>query len=98
MLRKALHPLQPAQFSHSVSSNSATPRTVALQAPLSVGFPRQECRSGLLFPSPGDLSDPGIKPVPPALADGFFTTEPAGTYEAENSCSVISLDWMIKKN
>ena len=40
----------------------ATPWTVACQAPLSVGFPRQEYWSGLPFPSPGDLPDPGIKP------------------------------------
>ena len=40
--------------------------TVACQAPLSVGFPKQEYWGGLPFPSPGDLSDPGIKPVPPA--------------------------------
>ena len=37
--------------------------TVALQAPLSMGFPRQEYWSGLLFPSPGDLSEPGMEPV-----------------------------------
>jgi len=53
-----------------------TPWTVALQAPLSMGFSRQEYWSGLLFPSSGDL--PGIKPVSPALADGFFITEPPG--------------------
>jgi len=40
------------------------------------GFPRQEYWSGLPFPSPGDLPDPGAKPVSPALAGGFFTTEP----------------------
>ena len=40
--------------------------TVAHQAPLSMGFPRQECWGGLLFPLPGDLSDAGIKPVSPA--------------------------------
>ena len=45
----------------------ATPWTVALQAPLSMGFPRQECWSGLPFPSPGDLPDPGIEPRSPAL-------------------------------
>ena len=39
-----------------------TPWTVAHQIPLSVGFPRQKYWSGLPFPSPGDLSDPGIKP------------------------------------
>jgi len=43
-----------------------------------MGFPRQEHCSGLPFPSPGDLPDPGIKPVSPALADGFFTTEMPG--------------------
>ena len=46
--------------------------------PLSMGFPRQEYWSGLPFPSPGDLPDPGIDPVSPALAGGFFTTEPPG--------------------
>ena len=51
----------------------ATPRTVARQAPLSMEFSRQEYWSGLLFPSPGDLSDPGIKPGSPALrADSFI--------------------------
>ena len=58
-----------------------TPRAVAHQAPLSMGFPRQEYWSGLLFPPPRDLPDPGIEPSPlmsPALAGGFFTTEPPG--------------------
>ena len=50
-----------------------TPRAVAQQAPLSMGFTRQEYLSGLPLPSPGDLSDPGIKPTSPALAGGFFT-------------------------
>ena len=50
----------------------ATPRTVAHQVPLSMGFPRQEYCSGLPFPSPGDLPDPGIEPGSPALqADTF---------------------------
>ena len=56
----------------------STPWTVAHQAPLSMGFPRQEYWSGLPFPSPGDLPDPGIKLVFHVLAGGFFTTEPAG--------------------
>ena len=55
-----------------------TPRTVACQAPLSMGFLRQEYWSRLPFPSPGDLPDSGIKPTSPALAGGFFTTEPPG--------------------
>ena len=46
----------------------ATPWTVARQAPPSMGFPRQEYWSGLPFASPGDLPNPGIKPVSPALA------------------------------
>ena len=55
-----------------------TPWTVACQAPLSMGFSRQEYWSGLPFPSPGGLPNPdtGIKPVSPALAGRFFGTEP----------------------
>ena len=53
-----------------------TPWTVAHQAPLSMGFPRQEYWSGLPAPSPGHLSHPGIKPTSPAMAGRFFTTEP----------------------
>ena len=48
--------------------------TVARQAPLFTGFPRQEYWSGLPFPPPGDLPDPGIKPASLALAGGFFNT------------------------
>ena len=48
------------------------------QAPLSMGFPRQEYWSGLPSPSPGDLPHPGIDPVSPALVGKFFTTEPPG--------------------
>ena len=51
---------------------------VALQAPLSVGFSRQEYWSGLPWPPPGDLPSPGIKPASPTLAGGFFTTVPPG--------------------
>ena len=66
-------------FSCSVTSDSfATPLTVAHQAPLSTGFPRQKYWSGLPFPSSGDLPDSGIKPGSPALAGRFFTTEPPG--------------------
>ena len=45
---------------------------VAHQAPLSMGFPRQEYWSGLPFPPPGDLPHPGIEPMSPALAGGFL--------------------------
>ena len=59
-----------------MSNSFAIPWTVACQAPLSMEFPRQEYWSGLPFPSPGDLPNPGIKPVSPELTDGFFPTEP----------------------
>ena len=55
----------------------ATPWTVARQAPRSMRFSRQEYWSGLPFPSPGDLPDPGVEPESlesPALASRFFTT------------------------
>ena len=58
-----------------------TPWTVAHQAPLSMGFSRQEDWSGLPCPSPGDLPDPAIKPTSLALAGGFFTT--SATWEAQ---------------
>ena len=76
-----------------------TPWAVAHQAPLSMGFPRQAYWSGLPFPSPGDLPDPGIEPMSPAspaLAGGFFThlaTREArgrnqhGASMSENGCS-----------
>ena len=57
----------------------ATPWIVARQAPLSLGFSRQEYWSMWPFPSSGDLSDPGIEqPASPALASRFFTTKPLG--------------------
>ena len=58
--------------------NSATPRTVACQAPLSMGLPKQEYWSRLPFPPPGDHLDPGIEPGSPALASRFLTTELPG--------------------
>ena len=61
----------------------ATPWTVAYQAPMSMGFSRQAYWSGLPFPIPGDLPDPGMEPASlasPALASGFFT--PGATWES----------------
>ena len=52
--------------------------TVVHQAPLSMGFPRQEYWSRLALPSPEDLPDPGIESASPTLAGGFPTTEPPG--------------------
>ena len=54
------------------------PWTGARQAFLFMGFPRQEYWSVLPFPSPGDLPEPGIEPMSPALAGRFFATEPPG--------------------
>ena len=62
-------------------SDSVTPWTIALQAPVPVGSSRQEYYSALPFPSPGGLPNPEIKPmflVSPALAGVFFTPEPPG--------------------
>ena len=53
-----------------------TPWTVAHQALLSMGFPKQEYCSGLPFPTPGDLPDSGIKPMSPTVAGAFFTADP----------------------
>ena len=58
-----------------------TSQTIAHQAPLSMEFSSQEYWNGLLFPTPGDLSNSGVELVslaPPALAGRFFTTEPPG--------------------
>ena len=55
-----------------------TPRTVAYHAPPSMGYSRQEYWSGLPFPSPGDLPDPGIEPRSPALQADTLTSEPPG--------------------
>ena len=71
------------------------PWIVVRQAPLSVGFSRQEYWSGLLFPPPGDLPNPGIKPKSPsssALIVGFFTTEPLG-----KPIAIHSLHKLLKK-
>ena len=54
------------------------PWTVVYQAPLSMGFSRQEYWSGLPFHSPGDLSDPGIKPLSPELLADASLSEPPG--------------------
>ena len=55
-----------------------TPWTVAYQAPPSVGFSRQEYWSGVPFPSPGDLPDPGIEPKSPGLQADALPSEPQG--------------------
>ena len=59
-----------------MSESFVTPWTVALQAPLFTEFSRQEYWSGLLFPSPEDLPDPGIEPGSPALQADSLPSEP----------------------
>ena len=59
-----------------MSNSFATPWTVACQAPLSIGFPRQEYWNGLPFPSPGDLLDPGTEHESPALQADSLRSEP----------------------
>ena len=56
----------------------ATPWTVAHQAPQSMEFSRQECWSGLLFPSPGDIPNPGIESRSPPLQSDSLPSEPPG--------------------
>ena len=73
----------------------ATPQTVACQAPLSMGFPRQEYWSRLPFPPPGDLLYPGIEsvsPGSPALAGRFLTTAPA---QESNPCIGSVESWPL---
>ena len=59
-------------------SDSVTLWTIAQQAPLSMGFSKQEYWSGLPFPSPGDLPDPGIEPGSPASKGDALPSEPPG--------------------
>ena len=74
-LFKSLHATL-SRFSHV--QLSGTPWTVACKAPLSMGFSRQEYWSGLPFPSPGYLPNPGIKPRSPTLQPDALTSEPPG--------------------
>ena len=71
--------------SRSVLSNSVTPWTIARQAPLSMGFSKLEYWSGLPFPSPGDLPNPGFKPRSPTLKVDSLLSEPlAKSYYPSN--------------
>ena len=70
--------------------------TITRQAPLSMEFPKQECWSGLPFPSPGDLPDPGMGPTflaAPALVSGFLTT--CATWEALTLVKYIELKLIL---
>ena len=77
-LQSRLSYMDPLEECASCSVVSATPWTVAGQAPLSMGFSRQEYWSGLPFPSPGDLPDPGIEPGSPTLQAHSLTSEHQG--------------------
>ena len=74
----------------------ATQWTVALQAPLSKGFPRQESWSGLLFPSPGDLPNPGIKPGSPALQTDALPSNVTHFTNVANVTNVTHMNEMIR--
>ena len=63
---------------HSAVSDSWRLTDCSCQAPLSMGFSRQEYWSGLPFPTPGDLSDPGIEPRSPELQADTLPAEPPG--------------------
>ena len=76
-------------LSHSVMSNSATPWTVAHQAPLSMEFSRQEYWSGLPCPPPGDLPYTGIEPRSLTLQVNSLPSKPPGKPKAPNSLSQI---------
>ena len=67
------------------------PWVVAHQAPLSIGFSRQEYWSGLPFPPPGNLPDPGIEPASPALTGGFITTSECHLGSYTNLLKIIKL-------
>ena len=68
----------------------ATPWTVAYQAPLSMGFSRQECWSELPFPSPGDLPNPGIEHRSPTLqADALLSEPPGKPQKTRVSCHTL---------
>ena len=72
-------PLKQPSVSHSVLSSSfVTPRSIEYQTPLSMEFSRQEYWSRQPFPSPGDLSNPGIKSRPPMVQADYLPSEPLG--------------------
>ena len=73
----------------------ATPWTVAHQAPLSMGFSRQEYWSGLPFPSPGDLSNPGIEPRSPALQADALTSNFSYSQQIIDLVIAFILSWSI---
>ena len=84
-----------------VMSDFVTSWTAAHQALQSMAFPRQEYWSGLPFPSPGDLPDPGVEPTSPALAFGFLTAEKPGSprdyLDDTLLCSTLCKAFILRK-
>ena len=74
----------------------ATPRTVARQAPLSMGFSRQEYWSGLPFPSPGDLPDPGMEATSPTLQADALPQTHLGSIPLAHSQPQTSVQYMFE--
>ena len=80
-------------------SDSLPPHEITRQAPLSMGFSRQEYWSRQPFPLPGDLPDPGIKSRSPALQADFLPTKlPGKPREATNSTLIRSISWILILN
>ena len=89
---------RPESRSVSCSVDSATPWTVAHLAPLSMEFPRQEYWSGLPFPSPGDLPDPGIKTRSSVFqADSLFLSH-QGSWERPGFSSILARMFFLLRN
>ena len=85
-------------FSCQIMSNSfATPWTVACQAFLSMGFPRQEYWGGLLFPSPGDLPKPGIEPTSPASQADALSLNHLGSHIIHKRFQIIEGNGLFSK-
>ena len=74
----AVHEVAKVRQDRATVRTELTPWSVAYQTPLSMEFSRQECRSGLPFPSLGDLPDPGVKLGSPVLQADSSLTEPPG--------------------
>ena len=71
---------------------------IARQVPLSMKFSRQECWSGLPFPSPGDLPDPGTEPESPALqADSLLSESPGKSLNTSDEFKIYEFIMMLKK-
>ena len=78
LVEECRYPTYEKKKKDRIVSDFATPWTIALQAPLSMEFSRQEYWNGLPFPSPGDLPIPRIEPESPALQANSLPSEPPG--------------------